>query len=521
MNAAHAAEQEDFRQSSAAAWAVLALALLTTLLATPIATSSAVFTSRSTNGGGITAAPDWTPPSVSLADPGGLRGIAALAATASDAETGIRDVAIAWKLVDATTWTTLCTRTSAPYTCSFDTSSLGEVDVDLRAVATDNAGYSSTALVEDVPIDNTAPTAALGTIATSLAGIVNIDATASDAGSGVASVAFQYAKAGTTTWTTACTDTVAPWSCRLDTTTIPDGTYDFRAVATDFAGNTATTASLRNRTINNTVASVSVDHPGSFIRGTTTITAAANSTVAIASVRIDRALVGSGTWTSICTDTTAPYSCSWNTTTVVDADYQLRAVLTDTSGKVTTSAVVNPIRVDNSAVRGFDVQATNGTTLGRIDAGDAVTLTYSRQMRTTSLLAGWDGTARAVTLRVRDGSVLGLGNTDDTLDVFTTTTLGTPVLVGSINLRGDYVRNGKTTTIAATMVHTTTTVNGFAASAVTLTVGTQPAAKPKDLRSTTLVPVMVWSPSSAAVDTNGVANSAAPATEQGTPDRDL
>lgn len=503
---------------------VLALASLAIGLAAasaPLSSSSAAFTSRSVNPGSIGAAPDWTPPTVTLDVPDMIRGSVSITAAATDSRSSIARVEIQWSPGEAGTWTTLCTRTAAPYTCTLNTVGMPEDDIDVRATATDAAGFSASVVETGILVDNIAPTASLGTVPNTLTGVVTIPVNASDAGSGVSSATVQYAPAGTTSWTTICVDTTAPWSCRWDTTTAAFGSYDLRAIVADVAGNTMTTASLTKRQVDNRAASVSVEHPGAFLRGTATIAANAFSNAGVTSVRIQRSPVGSTTWTDICTDSTSPYSCDWNTATVADGDYNLRAVLLDGANTTTTSATVGPVRVDNSPLRGFDVQGTNGTNIGRLDAGDTLTTTYTRRMRSTSFLAGWDGTRRAVVLRVRDGSLLGLGSAEDTLDVFTTTTLGTQVQIGSINLKGDYVRTGKTITIAGTMTQTTTIVNGLEASAVTLAVGTSPATKQKDLRTTSLVPTMVWSPSAQAVDISGVATSAAPVTELGAADRDL
>jgi chitinase len=518
MATATTAPSTRIRRPLALAGGLLALAVVSV----PLEQSSAAFTSQSVNpAAGVTAAPDWTPPTVSLTAPDAIRGTVSLTADASDGESGIARVTISWAPSETTNWTALCTRTVAPYTCSFNTLGLPEAEVDLRAVAIDGAGYSATAIVEGVLVDNVAPTASFGTVATTLSGVVTIPVNASDDGSGVATVTIQYAPAGTTAWNTICTDTTAPWSCRFDTTTVPDGTYDLRAIVTDVAGNSTTTATLRNRTIDNRQASVSMDPPPAFLRGLETLTASGFSTAGVTSIRIQWSRTGTTTWNDICTDTTSPYSCDWSTIGLADGDYSFRAILLDGSGKTTTSAVVGPSRLDNSPVRGLDVQAANGTKLGLLDAGDTVTVTYTRQMRLTSFLAGWDGTARAVTLRLRDGGVIGLGGSDDTLDVFTSTNLATPVHVGSVNLRNNHVKAGKTITIGATMTQQVVMVNGLPATAITFTVGTTAASKPKELVTATAAATMTWTPSASAVDLDGIATSAAPVNELGDLDRDL
>ncbi len=66
-------------------------------------------------------------------------------------------------------------------------------------------------------------------------------------------------------------------------------------------------------------------------------------------------------------------------------------MLTDGSGKVTTSAVVAARVVDNSPLRGVDVQTTNVGTAGRLTAGDTITLTYSRRVQPVQRVPGVDG----------------------------------------------------------------------------------------------------------------------------------
>jgi hypothetical protein len=77
-----------------------------------------------------------------------------------------------------------------------------------------------------------------------------------DAGSGLASVAYQYRLNGSSAaWSPSCTATATTWSCNWNTATAatPDGSYDLRAVATDRAGNTtvASNTPLSARVIDN------------------------------------------------------------------------------------------------------------------------------------------------------------------------------------------------------------------------------------------------------------------------------
>jgi hypothetical protein len=600
---------------------LVVLAAVFLVAGTPVgpALSSAAFTAKTSNGAStVGAAADWTPPTVAVQPPAGaLRDTATITAIASDAASGIRNVVISVQAAGAATWTTLCTATASPYSCTWNTRAVVDGSYDVRAVATDNAGYPATsatvrvtvantvvveladpgdtirgtvslatslqnagtathavvveyaaagsgvwktacstsaapytcswntgtvkddfydlratatangvtavsALVTEVLLDNGAPTATMTDPGSPLRGTVTLAATAGDAASGVARVVIQFSANGGSTWQDACTVTAPPYSCRFSTAALAGGGYHFRAVATDAAGNSGISAGVGPRTIDNTVASVAMEDPGAFLVGTATLTATANSTAGVAGVAIQVAPNGTTSWTTVCTPAASPFGCAWNTKSVADGLYDFRAVLTDSAGKQTISATVTARRIDNRAVRGVDVQTANGGAIaGRLDAGDTMTFTYSTQMSTASLSAGWSGSSMPVTLRLRDGNTagLGLGNAGDTVDILIPGTT-TPVNLGSVNLKGDYLKNNKTSTFTATMSATTATVNGLPVTVVQITVGTLISGGALRTAATTSAAAMIWTPSSAATDLGGTASSNAPVTEAGALDRE-
>ena len=81
-----------------------------------------------------------------------------------------------------------------------------------------------------------------------------------------------------------------------------------------------------------------------MFRGTATINATATDAtgVAAAGVSIQYSLAGANSWTTICTDASAPYSCSWNSAGRADGAYDIRAIAQDTLGNQGTSALVAP-----------------------------------------------------------------------------------------------------------------------------------------------------------------------------------
>src|SRR5690349_7037497 len=119
------------------------------------------------------------------------------------------------------------------------------------------------------------------------------------------------------------------------------------------AAYTATSAAPVTVTAANdwTPPTVAMTNPGSPLSGTVTLAAtASDARSSVASVDLQRAPAGSGTWTTICTDDVAPYSCPWVTTAVADGTWQLRAVATDTAGYSATSATVSTTVVNSAVV---------------------------------------------------------------------------------------------------------------------------------------------------------------------------
>lgn len=494
---------------------VLAVALLPALMWSGSANAS--FTSTTSTTGSTWTVASTIVTSVTLDDPSeAVRGTVALTATVTGTPAPGTTVRIDYAPADTTTWRTICATTAAPYTCSWSTTGLTNQEYDLRAVLVSGSATMTSPVVEAVYVDNVAPSVVMQDPGSPLRGVVTLSASAADAHSGIDRVVVQHAVAGTTSWRDACTVTDAPYACRFDTTSLPDGSYSFRAVATDVAGGTTTSSVMANRTVDNRVASVSVADPGAYLGGTVQVSAAAYSPSGVVSVRIQRAVAGTTTWTDLCTDTTAPYSCSWDTTTVPGGSYDLRAVLLDRAGRTTTSATVAARRVDNSPLRALDVQTLQGgQTLGRIERGDSLLLTYSGAVRTATITPDWTGSAIGVTVRVRDGNLLGRGNRGDTLDVLRN---GSPVELGSVDLREDYVKSSRTVQFAATMTAATVTVDGVPVTRVTIVLGSQTSGA--SVRTSSTATSMVWTPSTAVLDLAGRQAAATPVTESGPVDRD-
>ncbi|WP_458779787.1 Ig-like domain-containing protein [Arthrobacter sp. D3-16] len=456
---------------------------------------------------------------VELADPGEFqRGTVTLSTTLTSPAGGNYAVRVEYSVAGSNRWNTLCTNMLPPYNCTWNTTAFANEAYDLRSVAVSGGTATYSETITDVLVDNQAPSVTMSDPGTPLSGTRTFTAVATDAHSGIAQVQLQYTRPGTTTWVTLCTVDTAPYSCRFDTTTLPNGTYSFRAIATDEAGGSTISSVVSNRTVDNTISSVSVEDPGAYLTGTVTLNAAANSSAGVNSVRIQTAPAGTNTWVTRCTINTGPYTCTWDTRTVTDGVYDLRAVLTDNTGKETISATVPSRRVDNSPLRGTDIQGTNGSgTAGRLGTGDTLDFTYSQTVNPATITPGWAGGALPVTVRLRDGNLLGLGNSGDTIDIQRP---GSTVNLGAVNTKANLARSRRTITFNATMTATTATVAGVPRTVVTVTLG-NPASGSSSLRTSGTAAAMIWTPTSTVTTPGGSPSSTAPVTETGTLDRDF
>jgi chitinase len=435
-----------------------------------------------------------------------LSGTVSTTSTVSNASGLTPTVRVEHQLAGTSTWTTLCTSSSAPYTCSASTTTLANGTYSLRSVAVAGSATATSATVTDVVVDNLAPTVTMTDPGTPLKGTKTFTvSTATDAHSGVASVRYESSSNGTT-WTELCTATASPFSCSYDTTKLANGTYSFRAVATDKAGNSTTSATLTGKIVSNTVSTISLATPSPYLRGSIPLTATTSTNGKITNVRFEQSLAGANSWTAIATttSTSATYTTSWNTAGL-NGTYDLRAVLTDSDGNTVISNVVANRHVDNIAPKGVDIQTTNGGVAGRIDAGDTIVYTYSEQMDLSSIYAGWSGTATAGSARV--GGVFTANS-----QLFEVTSPAS-VRLGSVDLNTYYTLFTETGDVS--MTASTVTTGGVARTVVVVKIvsgfgsGTSATAN------------MIWTPSASATDLAGNPTSTASVTETGALDTDF
>ena len=245
--------------------------------------------------------------------------------------------------------------------------------------AADVAGNSATNALT-FTADPTAPTGAITApaAAANVRGSVSVTSSSADAGSGVGSAQFQISPAGAGTWSNlGAADTLRSVRGGLGHHGV------FATGSTTCAWSRPTTSATRsppatvaNVRVDNTAPSGTITAPAAnaFLNGASVAVSAnsADSGSGVLNAQFQTAPRGSGTWSNLgAADTTSPYGVTWNTTTYVNGQYDLRVVTTDRSGNTFASAAVMT-EVQNTAPTATSVQLMDdgGGVAGTAEQGD-------------------------------------------------------------------------------------------------------------------------------------------------------
>ena len=262
-----------------------------------------------------------------------------------------------------TTWDTATGTTSWSYKWTLSVNG----SYTIQAMVTDNTGNTATSGAVNITVDNALPTVSMTAPAnnTLLKGTTaTISGTALDAGSpGLASMQIGITPSGgTPTWYSATGTT--SWSYKW---TLPvNGSYTIQAMATDNAGNTATSGAV-NVTVDNTL-KVAITAPlkgalisaiGMVIKGT-----ASDSGSGVANVQVGITdSLGTKAWYT-ATGTTS-WVCKWQPTIGDDGSYAITTMVTDKAGNQNVSSRVS-VTMDTipptSAIYPLPPANLNGTT---------------------------------------------------------------------------------------------------------------------------------------------------------------
>ena len=307
------------------------------------------------------AHPDVTAPIVSITAPANgatVDGNLAITADATDnvGVAGVRFLLNGASLGDEDT--------TAPYSITWDSTTVANGMYQLAARARDSAGNSSTSAAMTVTVNNpdvTAPTVSM-TAPADNATVFGTAAVSADAFDNIGIAGVQFLRNG---GPLGAEDTTAPYTITWDTTTSPNGTYEIKAVARDAAGN-STTSSWVTVTVNNpdvAAPTVSLTAPANnaTVNGQVALAADASDNISVLAVQflLDGVPLGAE-------DTGAPYSIVWDSTTAQNGSHQLAARARDAAGNVTTSTAVT-VTVNNPDITAPTVSVTAPADSGTVD----------------------------------------------------------------------------------------------------------------------------------------------------------
>jgi hypothetical protein len=195
------------------------------------------------------AVPDTTAPTVSITAPTQGATVSGTVSVSANASDNVGVAGVQFRLDGANLG---AEDTTAPYSASWNTTTVSNGNHTLTAVARDAAGNQTTSAAVTVTVSNAAadttpPSVSISAPAqgATVSGSVTVSATASD-NVGVAGVQFQLDGVSLS-----AEDTVAPYSISWDTATASNATHTLTAVARDAAGNRATSASVSVTVLNN------------------------------------------------------------------------------------------------------------------------------------------------------------------------------------------------------------------------------------------------------------------------------
>ncbi|MEX0790281.1 MAG: Ig-like domain-containing protein [Actinomycetota bacterium] len=198
---------------------------------------------------------------------------------------------------------------------------------------------------------------------------------------------------------------------------------------------------------------------------------------------------------------------------------------TDVAGN-TQSQSNHTVIVDNTAPTATDIQTANfGSTVGRAEAGDTITFTFSERIDPESILSGWNGTSTNVTVRVIDGGgcVLFLLCADDTFEIFNSANTSAlplgPVDLKRVDYNGNAVLGlGDSVPLVFGASSTRSTMVQVDSVNIRITLGTLNSGSPNTAGGNG---TMTWDPPTTPYDAAGNALTGTAINESGSGDREF
>ncbi len=185
--------------------------------------------------------------------------------------------------------------------------------------------------------DTTPPTTSITapSVGAKVKGTVTVSANASD-DSGTVTKVELYLDGGSTP---IATDNSSPYSFSWNTSSASNTNHTLTVKAYDASNNIGTSAGV-SVTVDNSPPTISISGPsnGATVSGTINFAATASDNAGVTSVDFYQGLA------LLSSDTTSPYSYSWDTKTVKDGSYTLTASAHDAAGNTTNASVTITVK---------------------------------------------------------------------------------------------------------------------------------------------------------------------------------
>src|SRR4029077_7710376 len=126
-----------------------------------------------------------------------------------------------------------------------------------------------------------------------------------------------------------------PFAFSLNTAALTNGSHSLAAVASNSAGQTATSATVTISVNNSSAPTISITSPasGATVSGTVAVSTSVSSNTTIVQFKVDGVNSGAAV-------TAAPFGFSLNTTTLTNGSHSLAAVASNSAGQTATSATI-------------------------------------------------------------------------------------------------------------------------------------------------------------------------------------
>jgi hypothetical protein len=281
---------------------------------------------------------------------------------------------------------------------------IDEVRVYDRALTAGEIGQDMQTAVSGSPPppDTSPPSAPSGLSASAVVGSATLAWSASSDNVGVSR--YNLHRSQTSGFTPAAGNRIAqPTGTGYTDSGLAAGTYYYRITAEDAAGNVSSASAQVAAVVpadQPPTVSITAPAAGATVSGTISVTANAADDVGVAGVQFRLGAANLG-----AEDTSAPYTISWDTTTVTAGNYSLTAVGRDSAGQTTTSTTIT-VTVTNAPqnanlVAAYGFNAGSGTVVadssGRGNAGASSGPVWNASGRYGSALS-FDGVNDWVTI---------------------------------------------------------------------------------------------------------------------------